>query len=84
MKPAPDDEELIAACLDGDESAWSSLIRRYRRLIYSIPVAYRMQSHEADEIFQSVALKLFNHLATLRNRSGLASWLIVTTRRECA
>ena len=48
MKPAPDDEELIAACLDGDESAWTSLIKRYRRLIYSIPVAYRMQSDVAD------------------------------------
>ncbi len=82
-KPAKDDEALIAACLEGDESAWKALIHRYRRLIYSIPVAYRMSSDEADEIFQTVVLKLFKHLGTLRRRAGLASWLIVTTRRDC-
>jgi len=83
VDPAPDDETLIAACLARDESAWSTLIRRYRRLVYSVPFAYRMSSDEAGEIFQSVMVKLFKHLGTLRNRSGLASWLVVTTRREC-
>lgn len=83
-KPVQDDEALVDACLAGDEAAWTALIRRYRRLIYSIPFAYRMTSDQADEIFQSVALKLFKHLGTLRRRAGLTSWLIVTTRRECA
>ncbi len=84
VSPAKDDEALIAACLEGDESAWKELIHRYRRLIYSIPFTNRMSPDEADEIFQRVVLKLFKHLGTLLRRAGLASWLIVTTRRECS
>jgi RNA polymerase sigma factor (sigma-70 family) len=83
VDPAQDDEALIAACLAEDQTAWKTLIQRYRRLVYSIPFAYRMSSDEASEIFQSVMLKLYKHLGTLRRRSGLATWLIVTTRREC-
>ena len=82
-RPVRDDASLVRACRMGDESAWRELIRRYRRLIYSIPVAYRLPHAEADEIFQSVTIKLYENLAKLRKVESLASWLAVTARREC-
>jgi len=78
-----DDSALIRACRKGDGSAWETLIGRYRRLIFSVPVAYRFPPDDAEEIFQRVAVKLFEHLDRLRKAEGLASWLVVTTRREC-
>ena len=75
------DEELVERCLGNDEGSWSELIVRYRRLIYSIPVAYR--SPDADDVFQAVAVKLFENLGKLRNRKSLSSWIATTTRREC-
>jgi len=77
----PTDAELIEGCLRREEGPWRDLIKRYRRLIYSIPVAYR--SADPDEIFQIVAVKLFENLATLRNHGGVAAWIATTTRREC-
>jgi len=82
-KSRTDDSALIHACRKGDGSAWETLIRRYRRLIFSVPVAYRFPSDDSEEIFQRVAVKLFEHLDRLRKAEGLASWLVVTTRREC-
>jgi len=79
----PADLALIRACRKGDPKAWETLILRYRRLVYSIPVAYRIPEAEADEIFQRVSVKLFENLGRLRNVEGLASWLAVTARREC-
>lgn len=79
----PDDASLVSACRDGDTSAWEALIQRYRRLVYSVPVAYRLAPDQADDVFQRVALKLFENLSRIRNVEGLASWLVVTTRREC-
>ena len=79
----PDDHALIGACRKGDESAWDTLIRRYQRLIYSIPVAYGFAAGDADEIFQRVALKLFENLGRVKKIEALTSWLVVTTRREC-
>lgn len=79
----PDDAALVAACRRGDPGAWEALILRYRRLVYSIPAAYRLERADADEIFQRVALKWFEHLPRLRDASALPAWLVVTTRREC-
>ena len=61
-----DDRELIAACLEGDAGAWEALIVRYQRLIYSIPLKARLSTDDAADIFQSVCLKLYEKLATLR------------------
>ena len=77
------DHALIQACKRGDPAAWEQLIRRYRRLIYSIPVAYRLRDDGADEIFQRVSVKLFEHLARVRRSESLPAWIAVTTRRAC-
>jgi RNA polymerase sigma factor (sigma-70 family) len=52
-------------------------------LIYSIPGAYRLPSEAADDIFQQVALALFEHLETVRDPDRIGAWLAVSTRRAC-
>ncbi|MGA9771337.1 MAG: sigma-70 family RNA polymerase sigma factor [Blastocatellia bacterium] len=76
------DRELIIACLDGDSTAWETLITRYQRLIYSIPMKSRLSPDDAADIFQSVCLKLYEKLSTLRDHERVSSWLITTTTRE--
>ena len=78
-----DDRALVAACLEGDHSAWEALIARYQRLIYSIPIKARLNQDDAADIFQSVCLKLYEKLATIRDSERISSWLITTTSREC-
>ena len=76
------DEELIAWCLDGRETAWEELIRRYQRLVYSIPLRSGLGEDAAADVFQSVFARLLEHLGSLKDPSKLASWLITTTTRE--
>lgn len=78
-----DDRALVAACLEGDHSAWETLITRYQRLIYSIPIKARLSQDDAADIFQSVCLKLYEKLTTIRDTERISSWLITTTSREC-
>ncbi|HSE38380.1 MAG TPA: sigma-70 family RNA polymerase sigma factor [Blastocatellia bacterium] len=78
-----DDRALVTACLDGDHFAWEALITRYQRLIYSIPIKARLSQDDAADIFQSVCLKLYEKLATIRDTERISSWLITTTSREC-
>ena len=77
-----EDRDLIAACLSGEQAAWDALIRRYQRLIYSIPLKSRLSPDDAADVFQSVCLKLYEKLATLREHDKISSWLITTTTRE--
>ncbi len=75
--------ELIAACRAGEAAAWDALIARYQRLVYTIPLRYGLTSAEADDVFQSVWLKLLQHLPSLREPDRVAAWLVTTARREC-
>jgi RNA polymerase sigma factor (sigma-70 family) len=80
---AENDERLIERCLAGEEAAWEAIVVRYQRLVYSIPLKMGMGEDVAADVFQSVCLRLLEHLATLKDREKLASWLITTTTREC-
>jgi RNA polymerase sigma factor (sigma-70 family) len=73
------DRELVAACLSGDEQAWSELIDRYNRLIFSIPLKQGLNRDEAADIFQAVCLDLVTELPRLRDPQALPAWLIQTT-----
>lgn len=73
------DAQLVAACLDGNEKAWSALIAKYKNLIYSIPMKYGASPEDASDIFQSVCLELFAELPRLRKTAALRSWLVTVT-----
>ena len=77
------DAALIERCLGRDDAAWRELVEKYKRLVYSIPRAYRLGDSACDDIFQGVFSLLFQNLASLRDTRTLAKWLMTTTRREC-
>lgn len=77
------DSELVALCLSGEAGAWEALIRKYRRLIFSIPVRFSLSSADASDVFQSVCVKLIENLHKLKDESKISAWLITTTTRQC-
>jgi len=74
---------IVAACLSGDDRAWSALLERYKNLIYSIPLRYGVPPQDAADIFQAVCLDLFNELPRLRDADALQGWLIRVTTNKC-
>ena len=77
------DEQLVQACLRGNEEAWVALIRRYSHLIYGVIRSYRLPESDGADIFQSVCLELFNSLPRLREVQALRRWLITVTSHQC-
>jgi RNA polymerase sigma factor (sigma-70 family) len=77
------DPELIALCLKGDAFAWEALIMRYRRLIYSVPVRFGFEEADSSDVFQSVCVKLLEHLGEVKDDRKISGWLITTTMRQC-
>jgi RNA polymerase sigma factor (sigma-70 family) len=74
--PAWSDERLVNACLNGDAEAWSVLIRKYNRLIFSVPIKLGLSRDDASEVFQQVCFGLNSELARLRDPKSLPAWLI--------
>ncbi len=77
------DPELVGQCLDGEAAAWETLITRYRRLIFSIPNKFGFLPSDCNDVFQTVCVKLIEHLEDLKDNSKVSSWLITTTTRHC-
>jgi RNA polymerase sigma factor (sigma-70 family) len=76
------DLQLVLACRRGDQLAWEKLIRRYQRLIYSIPLRAGLDEDLAAEIFQDVFTTFFEKLDDIEQPEKLHAWLVTTTRRK--
>src|SRR5260370_29812272 len=74
---------LVDRARDGDKGAWDAIVDRYAPLIWSICRRYRLDRPDADDVGQSVWLRLVDQLASIRDPAALPGWLAPTTRREC-
>ena len=78
------DAELVARCRTGDEAAWRELVDRFARYVYAISVrVYRLSEHDADDVFQDVFARTYEHLDRLRDDDAIRPWLAQLTRRLC-
>jgi RNA polymerase sigma factor (sigma-70 family) len=77
------DSQLIEACINGEEQAWTTLIERCSRLIYTIPLRFGFSKMVADEIFQETCLILLEGLDSLQQSERVRSWLVTVCKRVC-
>jgi DNA-directed RNA polymerase specialized sigma24 family protein len=61
-----DPGELVAAARNGDKQAWDALVERYAPLIWSICRRHRLGGADAEDVGQSVWLRLVDQLDRVR------------------
>ncbi|HTZ29858.1 MAG TPA: sigma-70 family RNA polymerase sigma factor [Streptosporangiaceae bacterium] len=74
---------LVQRSASGDEAAWNVLVRRYSPLVMAVTRSYRLTAEDAQDVSQTVWLRLVEQLANLRKPEALPGWITTTTRREC-
>jgi RNA polymerase sigma factor (sigma-70 family) len=74
---------LVTRAANGDQQAWDAFVQRYAPLIWSICRRHQLGNADAEDVAQSVWLKLTSQLDKIRNPAALPGWLATTTRREC-
>jgi RNA polymerase sigma factor (sigma-70 family) len=78
------DAQLVARCRRGDEDAWRELVTRFSRYVYAIcSQAYRLRQEDAEEVFQEVFTRTYEHLEKLRSDEAIRPWIGQLTRRTC-
>jgi RNA polymerase sigma factor (sigma-70 family) len=78
------DGQLVARCRTGDEGAWNELVERFSRYVYAIAVqAFKLADHDAEDVFQEVFTRAYEHLPKLRDDDAIRPWLAQLTRRLC-
>jgi RNA polymerase sigma factor (sigma-70 family) len=78
------DRQLVARCRAGDQEAWNELVDRFSRYVYAIAVqAFKLPEHDAEDVFQEVFTRAYEHLHKLRDDDAIRPWLAQLTRRLC-
>jgi RNA polymerase sigma factor (sigma-70 family) len=77
-----DDAALVALCREGDRRAWAALVRRYQRLVYTVPRRAGLSDADAADVFQFTFTRLVEHLPRLDDAARVRAWLVTTARRE--
>jgi len=78
------DADLVARCRRGDQNAWNELVNRFSRYVYAITTRiYRLESHDAEDVFQEVFARTYERLDELRDDAAVRPWIGTLTRRLC-
>jgi RNA polymerase sigma-70 factor (ECF subfamily) len=76
------DGELVGRCRTGDQEAWRVLVERFSRYVYAITTqAFRLPHADAEDVFQEVFARTYEHLDRLRDPDALRPWIGQLTRR---
>ena len=78
------DAQLVARCRTGDPAAWNELVERFSRYVYAICTqAFSLPPHDAEDVFQEVFARVYEHLDRLRSDEAIRPWIAQLTRRLC-
>ena len=78
---AQNDVQLIRRILQGDQDAFSALVRKYQKGAHALAWRKIGDFHIAQEITQDAFLTAYKKLGTLRNHNAFAGWLYVIVAR---
>jgi RNA polymerase sigma factor (sigma-70 family) len=84
MAVASEVSQLVRASAGGDETAWNELVRRFSPLVMAVTRHYQLAPADAQDVSQTVWLRLVENLASLRQPDALPGWLATTAQRECS
>ncbi|RKU32175.1 hypothetical protein C6499_03685 [Candidatus Poribacteria bacterium] len=79
-----DDVQLIQRVLEGDDTAFSVLVKKYQRSVHALVWRKIGDFHIAEDITQDTFLKAYQRLSTLKKPQRFASWLYVIAANHCS
>jgi len=76
-------KKLVAACRNGDKSAYADLVRAYAGCTFAICMAMVGNRHDAEDLAQQAMLQVFRDMDRLRSDGHFGAWLGKTARNLC-
>jgi RNA polymerase sigma factor (sigma-70 family) len=73
---------LAGEAASGDEAAWKALVERFSGFVWSVTRCYGLSSADAADVFQTVWLRLAEHIGRIKSPEHVGAWLATTTRHE--
>ena len=75
--------DLVQRCLEGDATAWDTLVSVYWKRVFNIAYKFVADFDEAEDLTQEIFVKLFRALTTYDGRANFETWLTRVSRNLC-
>ena len=75
VSDAANERTLVVAAKNGDEQAFETLFKRYRRRTLAVVLRYIRAVEDAEDIVQQSFYKAFVHLSQFQGESSFSTWL---------
>lgn len=78
-----DERRLLQKAQEGDRKAFEALVALHSRGVYNLALGYTGRHHDAEEIAQTVFVKVWKALPQFRGASAFSTWLYRLTLNAC-
>lgn len=75
MQSKLSDLELIQDTLAGNQAAYTELVKRHQRFVFTLALRFAKTREDAEEIAQDCFIKAFRSLASFQGQSKFSTWL---------
>ena len=69
------DTELIAQTLAGDQAAYTDLVKRHQRFVFTLAMRFVKTREDAEEVAQDSFVKAYRSLAAFQQQAKFTTWL---------
>jgi len=83
MHTEPEERDIIARVLNGDQQSYSILVDRYQNFVFTLVLRYVKGREDAEEVAQDVFIKAYRALADFKGNSKFSTWLYTITTTTC-
>jgi RNA polymerase sigma factor (sigma-70 family) len=73
---------LMDAARQGSDDAVGEIVTEFSPVLWHVARAAGLDAGDAEDVLQTVWMRLLEHLDGIRTPAALAGWLVVTTKRE--
>lgn len=71
-----EDKTLVLRSIGGDNTAFETLVGRYKRMVVALIRRITLSSEDAEDLAQQAFMKAFINLANFRFHCSFSSWLV--------
>ena len=77
------DAHLVQRILDGDENAFSEIVKRFQKQVHDSVWQKTEDYHIAEDITQDTFLRVYENLVTLKDPHFIENWIMVIAKNHC-
>ena len=74
--------DLLSAARAGSEDALGQIVNELSPLLWQVARSAGLSQGDAEDVLQTVWMRLITHLDGIQDAGALTSWLVTTTKRE--